>query len=335
MITIVFFYLSAALIFLFIFITGFHDEGNLIATIITSRSLNHRFIFLIAFLSQLFGTLFLGTNVARKTVSNIFALDRILQDPGNVSAMICASMLGAIAWNIVTWVGKIPSSSSHALVGGLMGPFVVQYGFSCINVSGLILFVLFPLFTSPFIGYLVGYAVYKCSRVLLGGRHIRIKKYLTASQIATCVLINAFQGSNDAQKGMGVMALLTMACLNGTTLSVSNNVILFSALSISFGLVLGGLKMIKSVGVKIFNVKSMHSMSAQLSSTAVIVSASALGFPISGTQIVNSSILGVGAADRPNAVGWVYAKNMLMAWGITIPASFLLSAGIYLIFRCF
>jgi PiT family inorganic phosphate transporter len=109
--------------------------------------------------------------------------------------------------------------------------------------------------------------------------------------------------------------------------------VFLSAFLIAFGLVMGGMKMIKSVGTRIFSVRSLHSVSAQIASMLVVAAASLSGFPVSGTQIVNSSILGVGAADRPNAVGWIYAKNMLVAWFVTIPASFLLSAGFYLVFR--
>lgn len=325
---------AAALVFLFIFITGFHDEGNLIATVVTSRSLSLRFLFRTAFVSQLAGTLLLGTKVAVKTVSGIFRTELVLRDPSAVAAMLCASMLGAIVWNLITWVFRIPSSSSHALVGGLLGPFLIRFGTSCINGSGLLLNVLLPLFTSPLIGYGIGFAVYRLNCLFLTRAGTGIKGRMTALQIVTCVLINAFQGSNDAQKGMGVMALL-LAASGGGVPDVPFRIVALSAAAISLGLVLGGVKMIRSVGAKIFNVRTVHSMSAQVSSAAVIVSASLLGFPISGTQIVNSSVLGVGAADRPGGVGWSYAKSMLLAWGITIPASLLLSGGFYLLLLFF
>ncbi|MCI1965210.1 MAG: inorganic phosphate transporter [Oscillospiraceae bacterium] len=332
-IVIVFFYCAVFLIFLYIFITGFHDEGNLIATIIASRSLNVPFIFALAFFSQFFGTALLGTKVARSTVFGLFRIDPILQSPEETSAMISAAMLGAITWNLITWISKIPSSSSHAIVGGMLGPFVMKFGISVINVKGLLLSVLLPLLTSPIIGFIIGYAIFKLNKVVFGGRSVRIKKLFQKVQVSTCILINAFQGSNDAQKGIGVLALLLMALSGSSTFRVSQNVMLLSAFTIALGLVLGGMKMIKSVGTKIYNVKSLHSLSAQLSSLFVITTASVMGFPVSGTQIVNSSIFGVGAADRPNAVGWLYAKDMLTAWLITIPTSFLISAGFYWVFH--
>ena len=327
------FQVAVILIFLYIFITGFHDEGNLIATIIASRSLNLFLIFSIAFFSQFFGTFLLGTKVAESTVYGLFHIEQIRQNPKEIIAMVCAAVLGAIVWNMITWVSKIPSSSSHAIIGGLMGPFVMNFGFSVINVKGILFNILLPLFTSPLIGFCFGYFLFKINKILIEGRGVKIKKMFQGTQISTCVLINAFQGSNDAQKGIAVLALLLIADKGMKEFFIPRYVMFLAALTIALGLILGGMKMIKSVGTKIYNVKSLHSMSTQVSSLLVIAPASIFGFPVSGTQIVNSSIFGVGAADRPNAVGWIYAKDMLVAWLVTIPSSFLVSAGFYWIFR--
>jgi inorganic phosphate transporter, PiT family len=326
---ILFYYISFILIIAFIFITGFHDEGNLIATIIASRSLNIYFIFFLAFISQLLGTLFLGTKVAMNTAA-IVTVSSANADAALFPKLIFASISGALIWNLITWKYKIPSSSSHALVGGLMGPFALQFGLKSINWQSLLAGVVLPLFTSPLIGYVFGYLIYRFNYFFFCRYSIRVKNLFKVFQIITCVLVNAFQGSNDAQKGMGIFVLLLVLSGQSSHMAVPDNIVLIAALSISFGLVLGGVTMIKSVGTKIFGVRTIHSVSAQISSLAVIVSASIMGFPISGTQIVNSSIMGVGAADRPNAVGWLYAKSMLAAWMITIPASFILSALIYL-----
>lgn len=213
-----------------------------------------------------------------------------------------------------------------------MGAFVSRYGTSAIYVNGLIFRVLLPLLTSPVIGYIFGYLIYRMNHALTARRGVRVKRVLTVFQIFTCIGINAFQGSNDAQKGIGVIVLLLMANRHDTNFYVPKVIILVFAAAIVSGLAFGGFKMIKNVGTKIYDVRAIHSMSAQTASLIVIAGASASGFPVSGTQIVNSAILGVGAADRPSAVGWTYAKNMLMTWLITIPASFILSAGFSLIF---
>ena len=300
----------------------------MIATIIVSRSLNIYFIFCLAFLSQLFGALLLGTKVAINTAS-ILNMSKIHTDAVLFPKLIFACISGALIWNIITWKYKIPSSSSHAIVGGLMGPFVLQFGLGSVNWQSLLTGVILPLFTSPLIGYVFGYLIYRFNYYFFCRYSIRVKNLFKIFQIVTCVLANAFQGSNDAQKGMGVLVLLLVLSGQSNQMTVPNQVVVIAALSISLGLVFGGVTMIKSVGTKIFGVRTIHSVSAQISSLLVIVSASSMGFPISGTQIVNSSIMGVGAADRPNAVGWEYAKSMLEAWIITIPATFLMSALIY------
>lgn len=291
------------------------------------------FIFGLAFVSQFAGTVFLGTKVAKSTFYGLFNVPIIQNEPNQISIMICAGVLGAIIWNLITWVRKIPSSSSHAIICGLMGPFIMNYGFYIINLKGLILSVLIPLFTSPIIGYIIGYYIYKLNEKIFIGRSCRIKKFLQGIQISTCVLINAFQGSNDAQKGIGILALLLIITAGAHNFYVPEYIIILAALTIVLGLILGGMKMIRSVGKKIYSVRTLHSMSAQVASTLVIGAASLLGFPVSGTQIVNSSIFGVGAADRPAGVGWLYAKEMLIAWLITIPASFFISSLFYFLFR--
>ncbi len=319
--------------FLYIFITGFHDEGNLIATIVASRSLNIVPLFALAFSSQFLGTFLLGTKVARSTVYGLFHVDQIWQDPRKINMMVCAAVLGAIIWNIITWVSGIPSSSSHAVIGGLMGPFVMNFGFRVINARGFLFNVCLPLFTSPLIGFCLGFFLFKLNEKLLIGKNVRIKERIRIMQIGTCILMNAFQGSNDAQKGIGVLALLIMMNLHIPAFLAPQSVMFAAAIAIASGLLLGGTKMIKGVGTKIYNVRSLHSMSAQVSSLFVIAFASILGFPVSGTQVVNSSILGTGAADRPCAVGWLYAKDMLTAWLITIPAVFMISSAFYWTFQ--
>jgi PiT family inorganic phosphate transporter len=297
--------------------------------------LNVYFVFAIACLSQFFGTLFLGTKVAFGTVNGTLRLDGIAASGEEISKTICAAMVSAVVWNLATWVFRIPSSSSHAIVGALIGAFFASRGIDSINLRGLLLSVLLPLFTSPVVGYGIGFMIYQIGRRGFMNCRLRTRKLFQAVQIVTCVMMNAFQGSNDAQKGMGVLALLTMFTLHRPVLSLPRYAAPLSAALIALGLVLGGMKMIHSVGSTIYPVRLIHSTSAQVSATVVIVSASLFGFPISGTQIVNSAILGVGAADRPNAVGWYYAKNMLLTWLITIPCTFLLSAGLFMIFNLF
>lgn len=276
------------------------------------------------------GTALGGTKVAYGTINGLLNLELVGRDPDKIPMAVFAAILGAVVWNVITWIFAIPSSSSHALVGGLLGPFLILFGADAVNGRGLIFSVLVPLFISPMIGYTVGIAFFRLCRWFFSRHSVRVGRTLKGTQILTCILINAFQGSNDAQKGIGVFALLALSA-GGKGLRTDESTILFAALALSSGLVLGGLKMIRTVGTRIYGVRPLHSMCSQVSASSVIVSASLLGFPISGTQIVNSAIMGVGAADRPNAVGWEYAKSMLKAWAVTIPAAFVLSSLFYLI----
>ena len=321
----IFFYISGILTLLFLFITGFHDESSLIATIITSRSIRSRYAFILACVSQFFGTVLLGTNVARGMIYGLFHVPTVLVDPCGLEKAVCAGMAAAIFWNLLTWFLHIPSSSSHALVGGLLGAFFFHYQMSFLDVSGFLFSVLLPLLGSPIIGYGLGYLVYYIIRKLISRQGVHVKNILTSSQIFTCVGINAFQGSNDAQKGIGVIALLLMSRAQSKEFTVPIWVLFLSAFAIVLGLAFGGLRMIRSVGTRIYNVRALHSMCAQITSLGIIFASSTLGFPVSGTQIVNSSIMGVGTADRPNAVGWRYMKSILLAWLITIPVSGILS----------
>lgn len=323
------YFFSIFLVYIFVLITGFHDEGNLIATIISSKSLSPARVFLIACISQFAGTMIIGNKVARTMALGIIKVQYIAGN--NIYLIIAAALLGAILWNIITWHYCIPSSSSHAIVGGIMGPFVVSFGFKVLNIQSIAVAILLPLFMSPLIGYIIGYWMMKFSNFVCTRFSVNINKLFKNMHIITLVLINMEQGSNDAQKGLGIILMLMISRYRFSGAELPINVKFVTALMISVGLILGGYKMIKAIGTKIYKVKPFHSINAQLTSLLIIFTASKIGAPISGTQVVNSSIVGVGAAERPNAVGWEYVKNMIVGWFITIPCSFLISSAIYIV----
>lgn len=323
------YFFSIFLVYIFVLITGFHDEGNLIATIISSKSLSPARVFLIACISQFAGTMIIGNKVARTMALGIIKVQYIAGN--NIYLIIAAALLGAILWNIITWHYCIPSSSSHAIVGGIMGPFVVSFGFKVLNIRSIAVAILLPLFMSPLIGYIIGYWMMKFSNFVCTRFSVNINKLFKNMHIITLVLINMEQGSNDAQKGLGIILMLMISRYRFSGAELPINVKFVTALMISVGLILGGYKMIKAIGTKIYKVKPFHSINAQLTSLLIIFTASKIGAPISGTQVVNSSIVGVGAAERPNAVGWEYVKNMIVGWFITIPCSFLISSAIYIV----
>lgn len=327
------YYIVVVFIFIYIFITGFHDEGNLIATIISSRSISIRSAFITAATAQFLGTAILGTTVASTMGKDIIKFKYIMTNSRDVYIMIFAGLLGAVIWNLITWFLGIPSSSSHALIGGIIGPFIVQYGVDSINIYGIFIKVLLPLFLSPIIGFLIGYIVMNITSNILRTTGPSINKILKKLQYITVFILNAGQGANDAQKAMGIIAIIMLVGGFTQSFKLPLWIKVVSALMISSGLIFGGLRMIKSVGTKIYRVKPFHSFNAQLSSLFIVITAAIIGAPTSGTQIVNSSVLGVGAGERPKAVRWQFAKSMVMAWIVTIPASFLVSSLIYMVVK--
>lgn len=325
------YFFSIFLVYIFVLITGFHDEGNLIATIITSKSLSPTRVFLVACISQFAGTMIIGNKVARTMALGIIKVQYIKGN--NIYLIVASALIGAILWNIITWHYCIPSSSSHAIVGGVMGPFVVKFGFKVLNIHSIAFMIFLPLFMSPFIGYIIGFCMMKFSNFACTRFSVNINKLFKNMHIITLVLINMEQGSNDAQKGLGIILMLMISRYGLSGVELPLSVKFVTALMISGGLILGGYKMIKAIGTKIYKVKPFHSINAQIASLLIIFTASKIGAPISGTQVVNSSIVGVGAAERPNAVGWEYVQNMIIGWFITIPCSFMISSAIYMVLK--
>lgn len=324
------FYFPAIIaIFFYIFVTGFHDEGNLIATIIFSRSIDAKKAFIFAAIAQFLGTAIISTTVSTTMAKDIVKYEYLLKSSSNISLLILSGLIGAMTWNFITWYFEIPSSSSHALIGGMLGPFILEYGFNSINVQGILFRAILPLFLSPIIGFVAGYLLTFFLSEILKNQTPAANNVLMKLQYFTLFFLNAGQGSNDAQKGIGLIVILMMIKGQTHNFEVPFVIKYMAALMISLGLILGGFRMIKSVGTRIYKIKPFHSFNAQLSSLLVVSMASIIGAPVSGTQLINSSILGIGAKERPTAVRWQFARGMITAWFITIPISFIISYLIY------
>ncbi len=324
-----FYNIAIIVIFFYIFIYGFHDEGNLIATIIFSRSIKFKKALILASIAQFLGTIAISTTVTTTIAKDIIKSKYLFESGTNISLLILCGLLSAIIWSFITWRFGIPTSSTHALIGGMLGPFVLEYGFKSINVRGIMVKVIIPLFFSPLVGFVVGYLITFLLLKILRNQRPVVNSILKKVQYITLFLLNAIQGSIDAQKGMGLIIILMMIQSQTHNFEVPFKVKYMAALMISSGLLLGGFKMIKSVGTGIYKVKPFHSFNAQLSSVLVVSIAEVIGAPISGTQLINSTILGIGVKERPTAVRWQFAKGMIIAWFITIPISFIISYLIY------
>ncbi len=307
----------------FDFINGFHDTANAVATSVSTRAINPTTAILMAAVLNFFGAL-LSTGVA-KTIGG-----DIVKSASMVNAhVIIAALIAAILWNLLTWWYGIPSSSSHALIGGIIGAVAMASGFRALNASGIETIVL-SLVLSPIIAVVGGYLMMVMLLWIFGRFAPRLlNKGFHKMQLLSAALMAFSHGSNDAQKAMGI---ITLALLSGgviDTLEVPNWVKLTCAAAMALGTAAGGKKIIKTMGSNIFRLEPISGFAADLNSSFVIFLATFLHLPVSTTHVVSGSIMGVGSAKRVTAVRWLVAQNMLMAWVLTIPLSALVGALIY------
>ncbi|RLB16399.1 MAG: inorganic phosphate transporter [Deltaproteobacteria bacterium] len=315
----------------FAFINGFHDGGNVIATIVSSRSMSPRKALLIASMAEFLGPLSLGTAVAVTVGKDIIDPSCFVSGNNLIPGLLLISALvSAIVWDLLTWWVGMPSSSSHALVGGLVGAGIAAFGSDIVSWDNLFFKVILVLLVSPIIGMAAGYLVMKLSIFVFHNAHPRIGNLFKRMQLFSMVFLGASHGTNDAQKSMGVITLMLFMSGGLSTFSVPGWVVLGCALSLALGVSFGGWRIIKTVGTKIFKVEPIHSFNAQLAAGSVIFAAGFLGGPVSTTQIVGSTIVGVGAGHRATDVRWIVVKDMIIAWLVTIPASTVLAGAIYL-----
>jgi inorganic phosphate transporter, PiT family len=310
----------------FDFINGFHDAANAIATVVSTGVLPVRTAVLVAGVFNFVGAI-TGTAVA-KTIASGFA------DPGIVTqTVVLAALLGAIIWNLITWWYGIPSSSSHALIGGLAGAVVAHAGFGAFKWQALGEKVLLPLVVSPLLGFVIAFFVMIALTWIM--RHRRPAAVHSASrkmQLLSACMMALGHGSNDAQKSMGIITLaLTAFVAAGHTgvpawmLPDGDHVPLWVVIScagaIAFGTAAGGKKIIKTMGSKIIRITPLQGFAAETAGAVTIFGASHLGVPVSTTHCINACIMGVGASKRISAVRWGVAGNILTAWVLTIPLS--------------
>ena len=248
---------------------------------------------------------------------------------------IVAGLIGAIIWNLVTWWFGMPSSSSHALIGGIIGAVIVSAGISALNGWGILKIVL-SLIISPVAAMICGYILMKIVFAICHSyKPARVNLTANRLQVLSAALMAFSHGSNDAQKSMGI---ITLALLSGGfigTLEVPDIVKLLCAAAMACGTSVGGWKIIRTVGGKIFKMHPIHGFAADLNSSLVIFSATLMHLPVSTTHVVSGSIMGVGSAERVKAVHWDVARQMVTAWVMTIPCTALMGALSYLVVHTF
>ena len=303
---------------LFDYINGFHDTANAIATSVSTRALRPEHAILMSATANFVGAL-TGTAVA-KTISGGLATT----PPGaDGQTIVAAALIGAIAWNLITWRFGIPSSSSHALIGGLLGAVVVAIGPSAIIVDGVVTKVILPLVLSPVVGILVGFLLMVVIfNVFRRVNPRRMNDRFRRLQVVSAAFMAFSHGSNDAQKTMGI---ITLALSAGGILPKDSMIPLWviglAATAMSLGTAAGGWRIIKTMGQKVVKLDPVHGFAAETTAATIILTASHFGMPVSTTHVISSAIIGVGSSDRLSAVRWGVAGNIVIAWILTIPAS--------------
>jgi PiT family inorganic phosphate transporter len=304
-----------ALAVVFDYINGFHDTANAIATSVSTRALRPSHAIAMSATFNFVGAL-AGTAVAKTIGAGL------VESTDTDMVVISAALIGAICWNLFTWRLGIPSSSSHALIGGLLGASAAAAGLESWNVEGIVTKVLIPLVTSPLIGFALAYAFMvvllnlfrRANPRVINGRFRRL-------QVVSAGFMAFSHGSNDAQKTMGIITLALFTAGVIPTFEVPVWVIIVSASAISLGTAAGGWRIIKTMGTKVVRLDPIHGFAAETTAASVILTASHFGIPVSTTHVISSAIMGVGASNRFNAVRWVVARDIGVAWALTLPAS--------------
>lgn len=314
---------------LFDYINGFHDTANAIATSVSTRAIAPKTAVMMAAILNFVGAL-VSTGVA-KTIGGDLVMSPSLIN----SEVISAALFGAIVWNLATWWYGIPSSSSHALVGGVIGAVLVSVGSSALNVVG-IGEIFMALVLSPILALGTGYIIMVILLWLFGRfPPVVLNDRFRNLQIGSACLMAFSHGSNDAQKAMGIITLTLLSGGYIDTLEVPLWVKLVCASAMAAGTAMGGWRIISTMGTKIFKMQTINGFAADLNSSLVIFIATMLHMPVSTTHVVSGSIMGVGTAKRVRAVNWGVARSMVMAWFVTIPLSALVSAIAYLVIDLF
>lgn len=299
----------------FDYINGFHDTANAIATVVSTRVLSPGWAVAMAAVLNFAGAL-VATHVAKTIASGIIVTELATE------AVVLAAIIGGIVWNLVTWFYGIPSSSSHALIGGLVGAGIAKGGLEIVTWDGLVNKVVIPLFASPLVGFIVAFLLMTAIGWLFAHRHAkRTGNVFRNLQLVSSAAMAFSHGSNDAQKAMGIITLALVA--NGLIdkPEVPLWVKLACALAMAAGTAAGGWRIIHTMGQKIIRLEPVNGFAAETAGAAVILTASHYGMPISTTHAITASIFGVGASKRASAVRWQVARSVVWAWIITIPAA--------------
>jgi inorganic phosphate transporter, PiT family len=315
----------------FDFTNGFHDTANVVATSISTRALSPRVAVTLAAILNFAGA-FISLEVAATVAKGIVNADAI------TPTIVFAGLIGAIAWNLITWYYGLPSSSSHALIGGVVGAMIAAVGTSAVDGESLLAKVFVPALIAPIVAFSVaGIAIVVAYRIVGRLRPGPVNRGFRLGQVVSGSMLALAHGTNDAQKTMGIitLALIAHGDIAADNFHVPTWVVASSATAIALGTYSGGWRIIKTMGSRIIKMDTAQGFSAQSAGATVILASSHFGYPLSTTHVISGGVMGAGAARRLSAVKWGVAGNMILAWILTIPMAGAIGAAAYGLTRIF
>jgi PiT family inorganic phosphate transporter len=304
----------------FDYINGFHDTANAIATSVATRALHPRQAIVMAAAFNFIGA-FAGTAVAKTIGSGL------VQEATTTQTVVIAALLGAITWNLLTWLLGLPSSSSHALIGGLLGATLVAAGAGAYKLDGIFGKVLVPMVVSPVLGFLGAFALMLAIYWIFRRVHRRpLGRAFKRIQVLSAGFMAFSHGSNDAQKTMGIITLALFTAGVIPDVSVPTWVIVTSATALSLGTAIGGWRIMRTMGRRVVDLEPVHGFAAETTSATILFATAHFGIPVSTTHVISSAIMGVGTSRGARGVRWGVARDILVAWVLTLPAAGLVAA---------
>jgi PiT family inorganic phosphate transporter len=311
-----------AIALVFGFFNGLNDASSVVATVISTRALSPRRALWMAAIANAVGPLIFGVAVATTIGQEVVASEAV------TLPVIVAALLAAMGWTAITLSLSIPSSTSHALIGGIGGAVWAGYGLGAIQMHGFVK-ILAALFLSPVLGLIAGYGLVRLTYFLARGATPRVNIWFKRGQLLAAAALALAHGTNDAQKTMGMIALGLVATGRLTTFHIPAWVILSSAAVMGAGTLFGGWNLIRTLGAKFYRVRPVHGFDAQVASSIIVLGAALLGGPVSTNHVVSSAIVGAGSADRVQQVRWTVFEHIITSWLLTIPATVALGALLY------
>jgi inorganic phosphate transporter, PiT family len=307
-----------SLALLYSFLNGYRDSSSILAGVIASRAMRPRVALYLIAAAELIAPFFFGSAVARAITTGLVNTSAVTLDT------IVVATLAAVAWSFFCWWRGIPSSSTHALIGGLLGAALILNGPRAI-LSGGVIFVVLPLVVAPLVAFIAAFLFMGLLLFGLSRATPRINALLRNLQVGTAVLLGMSNSANDAHKSMGIIALGLLLAGQSTSFQMPLWVLAACAGSLALGASLGDWRQIRNLGGKIYRIRPLNALASQITSSAVVLTASAFGMPVSTSHIITTALMGSGASERINKVRWHIASEMVTTWVVTIPATMAVS----------